>query len=377
LLLAVERTPSQNEDPQASLTLPRAQYLSTEGVPASLVIHNTTSVELSYNALSVSFVIRGDDGKSYETRFVTVVTRPIPMNDYLFGGALRDSSASATQGLQSIRLKSTFAFVGETMASRSLTSPSGVEKLAYFGGATRFLGLSERAVLAADRPELYAVGVTTRQASDRLGLQPSAVATALAASRVRALAEQFGVESGAPNLLAAYPEVNYSADEVVVATGLASAPTGDLDRSWRALLPLNVTSPFAPIVTITTPAPGPRAPSPEALPATYLVPISVPGDPTLLAVRADVPGSGAAARFEPSASADCEALVLDAQKRSIEGALHAAIRRSLTSGKTLRHLLLAVAEPPYVDCEKGCRSTASDRAPALVHAPIELIFRTR
>jgi hypothetical protein len=63
--------------PQASLTLPKTTYLSTESVSGSLTIHNTTATSLSYNPVSVSFLIRGQDGNVREQRWITSISRPI------------------------------------------------------------------------------------------------------------------------------------------------------------------------------------------------------------------------------------------------------------------------------------------------------------
>ena len=214
VLLAMQRAPSQAENASGSLTLAKHDYLSTEAVSASLVIANTTSSGLAYNPLSVR---------------TNSATQRLSVRR-----SLRDSAEGPTKGLLSVRLRATFAFNGESLAAGRVAWPATPDSLAFLGATTRFLRLPSRAIVAADRPEIYAVGVTMRQASDRLGLQASAIASALAAARIRALAEQFGVTAGAPSLIAIYPEFDSSPQD---STPQAPAPISTSKTRRSSLRP--------------------------------------------------------------------------------------------------------------------------------------------
>ena len=141
-----------------------------------------------------------------------------------------------------------------------------------------------RAPIGADRPEIYAVALTTTRDADRLGYQPRAVAVSLALRRVRTLAAGLGVAPQWISLVAEYPPIESSSHTTIHGAGVAMTPAENLDAAWQRLLATPSPLPLVGIPVL------PATPAPFRFDlAPFAVPIELPHWQTRLIVRADRP----------------------------------------------------------------------------------------
>ncbi len=154
------------------------------------------------------------------------------------------------------------------------------------------------ATTESDRPEIFAVGQTTAERAEGLGYRPEALATLLAARRVRLLATSLSVAPGPPTLLVNYPR-EASHEKAIVASGVAVAPEGDLDRAWRRMAAAAIPQPNSATAMSAEPTPS-APPAFGSAHAGDVPPISFPEEATQISVRSDLPETSAGDHFRLS-----------------------------------------------------------------------------
>ena len=382
---------------------------------------------------------------------------------------LLDLFRNTQPGAIELRAVETEAFAGETAAMKPSLTESDVNESEYLpGGPNAELGLPVQATIAADRPELFALAQASSRKTGRRGFNASAVAATLALERTNALARDLGVAGGPISLVAAYTGPDSSEGAPVLVAGVSTAPQGDLDESWRRLVPTPVPqsavrTPFAAIATVA-PTPSPSPASREG--AAYSVLPALPGDLKFTSA-ADVPATASPdfyrlavsfdSRAAPKSAApkmddveralranpfvknvsfslpngqwlegfevvisgadpnnvrrisdlirreyrgyiepqfhvglglnSCADIVLRAQHLSLERALRDAAAHSFPSNESLRRLILVAGVAPTIDDGDVCGAESPSfpygeselriRDELVVHAPIELVFRTQ
>lgn len=307
-----------------------------------------------------------------------VVSGPFMLFD--LAGATDACTSQMRGSACNVKLASFAAIALRHAATFPLCCSAGFRGAEYVGQAGKGdLALPLR-LTATDRTEIYVVAESWRQQSARLGLDAPSVALARAAELSRDLASDLHVDAGQLTLVATYPDVDDGDDKTVVPVGVAFAPSGDVDGSWKSIVPSPSPTPardelgrLRPVAFATPTAtpipPPPPGPLERPLP-TYTVPIVVRQQETQRSWYADVP------ERDIAGGADCATDVRRAQRASLAKALTDAVADARSTAKVLRHLVLVVAYPATIDGDAPCLAP-SRLNPVVVHSPVEVVFRIR
>ncbi len=357
--------------PRVTFLPDRPRFLSTESATGTLTIKNTTSSEIGYSPIGVTFLIRQPDGSQSEDHWIKSISHPLgtwwigPGSTQSFGVglpgcdvrfdpctqrvAIKVDLESKTQQLAPITTAEfAYVFVPDPNATFSVdglrgnsplfitqTQTQDADALArfldadplssarglsgadadtsafvgarpiwslpqhfgsiaraseYFGDRWAYIGPpSLSAVVAADRPEIFALVAVKREHCERLGYDCDAVGVVGAARLAQSLARALGVGVSYVSLVALYQDSIWKDHDTLVPVGVAMTMTGEGSASWRRLpTPTPEPSGFVsygvvhPIGTQNPLVMNRRTPAPDP------VPIDVPDDTSTISALGEV-----------------------------------------------------------------------------------------
>jgi hypothetical protein len=221
----------------------------------------------------------------------------IPSRDLLFDPSVLKSEESAFPTLLDVLVRSADPSLGARAVSATTSTLGASSALEYNAdGLSGIAPLSIRATLAADRPQVFAIAATTKENSERHGLEHDAVALTLARDRANALALQLGVAPGAISLIAQYEPLKWSENRTLIGFGVGLTILDEPSAKWHHMATPSPTA--TPTIRGLVPFPSPQ-PVPVATrfsgttpsPRPDMVPIEVPEASTTLIAQGDVPTS--------------------------------------------------------------------------------------
>jgi len=338
---------------------------------------------LTGDSTQVQFMPRSDD-EDKDTPFVSY-------GDMLFDDLVKLREQSKVPELLDVQVRETQGFLGArpSLGSADLAPAASSEYLAE--GIADVAPLPIRAVVGADRPQVFALSFTTLQESERQGFDPSALALVFARDRARALARQLGVGTGTISLAARYQELSWATDRTLLGFGIAMTMSGEPAAWWHRLA---ATTPAqARASTPPTPSHGHIEVRPAMMPMFSPRPVPIPtrrfvgsqGPPTTAAdlVPIDVPDAATLIVSEGDvvemASTD-ELRVTVAINRGDRTPDDSRLK-GLPDSTTLEHELralpdvvdVAVQETSYAPLPIGYEIIVRDRNPASVQRLVTTI----
>jgi hypothetical protein len=193
----------------------------------------------------------------------------ITFQDFVFDEQTRKDLEKLSHSQVDLRVRSTDGFLGanETAGPVSL-GPSSPDLEYLADGLGYLVPPTLRATIEADRPQVYAIAATTREASERHGYAADAVAFLLARDRAQALASQLGMGSETVSIVAQYQPLPWSEYRTLIACGVGMTAIGESSASWHG-----VSSQSSAPATTTM---GARTPYPTVSPRAIMVPTPVP-----------------------------------------------------------------------------------------------------
>jgi hypothetical protein len=237
----------------------------------------------------------------------SVYDQPTPFLPYLsfeFDPTVRGFEKSQRPGMLDVLVRTTPGFVGQNATKGPSSDLLRSAILCRFVGddLSRLTAPSARALVSADRPEVYAIATVSREDAEKIGIDPDALAITLAAQSARALASQLGENTSWLSFIASYDDITSRLNQSLVSEGVALTVSDEARSTWHTLAaptpsPPPTRAPKAPTMLIQTTAP-PQAvavPTPPGrfyrsppTPAPELAPIDVPDPANLLIVSAEV-----------------------------------------------------------------------------------------
>lgn len=157
-----------------------------------------------------------------------------------FGGLQSGASVSAQYrsqlpALLDVWARETQAYLGaHSTTGPNLVAARSASPNEYLAdGLQNVEPLPVQAVVAADRPQVFALGFTTLQESAQRGADPNALALILALHRARALATQLGVGTRDVSLAARYANIDWAPDRTLLGFGVALTVSGEPAAAWH------------------------------------------------------------------------------------------------------------------------------------------------
>jgi len=207
----------------------------------------------------------------------------IPYLAYVFDRAELDREKGPFPGFLDVQIRTATGFVGlHATTGTSLISPGEANRQLYLGdGLDELTPPPVRATIAADHPEVFAIGAVARDDAARAGRDPDALAISLAAERARALASQLGESTRFLSLVVHYDDVASSSNQTLASDGVAFTVDDESHADWhRIVTPTPTPSPriaqaaSSMIVQMTAP---PRTSAPPPAPVPRIFPSPTPG----------------------------------------------------------------------------------------------------
>jgi len=305
----------------------------------------------------------------------------IPMSSFInqeIESAADGVSSSEAGDSIDVRIQTTAAFATRSEATFPVCCSRDFRAADYIGrDDEHVLALPLQVTIAADRPEIFVAAESSNRVAEKLGLDASSVSIARAAELASDLAADLGASPGPLTLVATYPDVELSDGSTVVPAGVAVAPLGDIDVGWRSFGRAPTPTPTRVDRVLPVPVAMAMPSAPPTLPpflgenplATFAVPIVVSVAGTLHRWHADVP-------VRASGGVDCATLVIRAQRASLAKAVIEAVAKTRQTRTVLRHIVLVTAYPATVEGDVPC-TLPTAQMPVVVHAPVDVTFRTR